>query len=184
MWMKRKMSHIEKWLDYKGGGFSLVPQPPWAHVTRSTLRTGLPQGKEQPEALTGAVLPGTWRESVAIADAEAKLLRPSCWEMFQATHWQSSSKPSGWCFPALPNLQTEQIRPPGLLTMPCTMLLPIPALNSAKTTLPNKPLTWPDLEISQLFLRDIDFILVPKALQALNIHTNTQGHSILQLRDF
>lgn len=66
--------------------------------------------------------------------------------------------------------------------MPCTMLLRIPAINSAKTTLPNKPLTWPDLGISQLFLRDIDFILVPMALQVLNIHTNTQGYSILQLR--
>lgn len=55
---------------------------------------------------------------------------------------------------------------------------------SAKTPLPNKPLTWPNLEISQLFLRDIDFVIVPMTLQALKIHTNTQGHSILQLRNF
>lgn len=182
MWMKHKMTYPEV-TGLQGRGVLPGPQASVGSWTWSTCRTGLPQGKEQPEALTGAVLPGTRRESVAIADAEAKLLRPSCWEVFQATHWQSSSKPSGWCFPALPNLQTEQVRPPSLLTMPCTMLLRIPAINSAKTTLPNKPLTWPDLEISQLFLRDIDFILVPMALQVLNIHTNTQGYSILQLRD-
>ena len=56
-------------------------------------------------------------ESDAIGNAGTRLLRPSCCQLVQATSRWSSGKPSGWCYSALPNLWTKQVRPPRLLTL-------------------------------------------------------------------
>lgn len=112
------MTHIQRaWVD-KGQRPALSPTTSMGLSNMEHLTMALPVWfQEHLGALRGTVLTGTRRESDAIANAGVRPLRPSCCQLFQATRWWSSGKPSRWCYSALPNLGTKQVRLHRFLTL-------------------------------------------------------------------